>query len=95
MVHFLSLTQHEPVTLITLNYSNIEVFCRVIKPVKDLLVGEDRWADKVSECIFDHVLHQVGAKHFLIIYQERCLNVQEKVRFVVSFYPIVTQLSKL
>lgn len=56
----------------TLNDSHVDGL--VNKPTSDLLVGEDRWADEVSQSIFNHVLHQVGPKHFLIIYQERCLD---------------------
>lgn len=40
----------------------------------DLLVREDRWADEVSQSIFNHILHQVGPEHFLVIYQERGLD---------------------
>lgn len=39
-----------------------------------LLVGQDGWADKVSQSIFNHVLHQVGPKYFLIVNQECCLD---------------------
>lgn len=44
----------------------------------DLLRGENRRTDKVSESIFDHVLHQVGPKHLLIVYQECCLELQRE-----------------
>lgn len=40
----------------------------------DLLVGENRWADKVPQSIFNHVLHQMRPKDFLIVDQERCLH---------------------
>lgn len=40
----------------------------------DLLVGENRWADKVPQSIFYHVLHQMRPKHFLIVNEERCLD---------------------
>lgn len=50
------------------------VKCAIISLMTDLLVGEDRWADEVSQSIFNHVLHQVGPEHFLIIDQERCLD---------------------
>ncbi len=40
----------------------------------DLLVGEDGWADEVSQSIFNHVLHQVGPEHLFVIYQERGLD---------------------
>lgn len=40
----------------------------------DLLVGQDRWADKVSQSIFYHVLHQMCPKYFFIVNQECCLE---------------------
>lgn len=43
-------------------------------PNTDLLVGEDRWADKVPQSIFNHVLHQMCPKHFLVVNQECCLD---------------------
>lgn len=46
----------------------------LIKNQTALLVGQDGWADKVSQSIFNHVLHQVGPKYLLIVNQECCLD---------------------
>ena len=52
----------------------------------NLLGGEDRWTHKTPEGIFDHVLHQVGSKHFLIVDQERRLKARNIYLFVCFSY---------
>lgn len=60
----------------TLNDSHVK--CLITLPMTDLLVGEDRRADEVSQSIFNHILHQVRPKYFLIINQERCLDLEKQ-----------------
>lgn len=55
----------------------------------NLLVGQNRWTDEVPQSIFNHVLHQMGPKHFLIVDQERCLNTGECTQFTLGFKTVL------